>query len=107
MNHYRCNHFFIPKTQAYRVFGSAELFLQHCQVPFLMWNEHLQEVIDELVTMLHELPWEKRGRVLKLLTNKLATQPVTGPPCSLTHTNQKWLLPPADPQLTPYIPLPE
>jgi hypothetical protein len=36
MDQYRCNHFFIPKTQAYHVLGSAELFSQHCQVTFLM-----------------------------------------------------------------------
>ncbi len=107
MNHYRCNHSFIPKTWAYCVSGSAELFPQHCQVPFLMWNKHLQVVIDELVTMLHEPPPEKRGRVLKLVTNKLATWLLTGPPRSLTHTNHKWLLPSADPQLMPYIPFPE
>ncbi len=47
MDHYRCNHFFLPNTRAYQVSGSAELFPQHCQVPFLMWNEHLQEVIVE------------------------------------------------------------
>jgi hypothetical protein len=49
LDHYRCNHFFVPETCAYRISGSTELFLQHCQVPFFMWNKHLQEVIDELV----------------------------------------------------------
>jgi hypothetical protein len=46
MDHYQCNHFFVPETRAYRISGSAELFPQHCQLPFLMCNEHLQEVID-------------------------------------------------------------
>ncbi len=107
MNHYQCNHFFIPKTQAYCVSGSTELFPQHCQVPFLMWNEHLQEIIDELVTTLHELPPELSGCILKLVINNLAARPPTGPPCSLTSTNHKWLLPPAGLQLAPYVPLPE
>ncbi len=48
MDHYRCNHFFVPETRAYCISGSAELFPQHCQVPFLMWNENFQEVMDEL-----------------------------------------------------------
>ncbi len=39
LEHHRCNHYFIPNTRAYRVSGSAELFPQHCQVPFLLWNE--------------------------------------------------------------------
>ncbi len=52
MDHYRCNHYFVPKTISCRMSGKAEIFLQHCQVPFLMWNEHPQEVIDELVTTL-------------------------------------------------------
>jgi hypothetical protein len=39
MDHYQCNHYFVPKTRAYRISGLAELFPQHCQVPFLMWNE--------------------------------------------------------------------
>ncbi len=41
------HNFFIPNTRAYQVSGLAELFPQHRQVPFLMWNEHLQEVIDK------------------------------------------------------------
>ncbi len=36
LNHYQCNHFFVPKTRAYRISGSAELFSQHCQVTFFM-----------------------------------------------------------------------
>ncbi len=55
-DHYWSNHFFVPNTTAYQLSGSAELFLQKCQVPFLMCNEHLQEVIDKLVTTLHKLP---------------------------------------------------
>jgi hypothetical protein len=54
LDHYHCNHFFIPETQAYRVSGSAKLFPQHCQVPFLLWNKHLQEVTDKLITSLKE-----------------------------------------------------
>jgi hypothetical protein len=78
MYHYHCNHFFVPEAQSYHVSGSAELFLQHCQVPFLMWNKHLQEVIDKLVTTLHKLPQEKRSHVISLSrTNCPHIQPLT------------------------------
>jgi hypothetical protein len=30
IDHYRCNQYFVPKTRAYRISGSAELFPQHC-----------------------------------------------------------------------------
>jgi hypothetical protein len=73
MDHYWCNHYFVPETRAYRISGSAELFPQHCQVPFLMWNEHLQEVIDELNTALQKMPPEKRARVISLVERKLTS----------------------------------
>ncbi len=50
---------------------------------------------------------QKRGHILKLVTNKLVARPPTGPPRFLTYTNHKWLLPPADPQLAPHVPSPE
>jgi hypothetical protein len=53
LKNYLCNHYFIPETQAYWISSSSELFPQHCQVPFLMWNKHLQEVIDKLITTIH------------------------------------------------------
>ncbi len=40
LEHYQCNHYFVPNTRAYRVSCSAKLFPQHCQVPFLLWNEN-------------------------------------------------------------------
>ncbi len=30
VDHYQCNHYFVPKTRAYRISGSAKLFPQHC-----------------------------------------------------------------------------
>ncbi len=50
LDHYQCNHYFVPDTHAFRVLGLSKLFPQHCQVPFLLWNEIFQEVIDELTT---------------------------------------------------------
>ena len=73
LDHYRCNHFFVPETRAYLISGSAELFPQHCQVPFLLWNEHLQEVVDELVMPLHEMKPNKRAGVLSKIINKIDT----------------------------------
>jgi hypothetical protein len=71
-DHYQCSHFFVPNTRAYRVSGSAELFPQHCQMPYLMWNKNLQEVIDKLMTTLHELLPEKRCRIMSRVTAKLS-----------------------------------
>jgi hypothetical protein len=49
-DHYRCNIYYVPETQAYRISGSAEQFLQHCQVPNLSNNLHLKALTDELQT---------------------------------------------------------
>jgi hypothetical protein len=48
-DHYQCNHYFVPEIRAYCISGLMELFPQHCQVPFIMWNKHLQEVISKLI----------------------------------------------------------
>ncbi len=71
LNHYQCNHYFVPEMHAYHISGSAELFPQHCQVPYLMWNKHLQEVIMEFVMMLNKLPPKKWARVFTKLQQKL------------------------------------
>jgi hypothetical protein len=73
LNHYQCNHYFAPETWAYHISGSAKLFPWHCQVPYLLWNEHLQEVIMELVATLSELPTEKQACVLTKVQQKLAS----------------------------------
>ncbi len=67
LDHYQCNHYFVPDTRAYRVLGLAKLFPQHCQVPFLLWNENFQEVIDELTTTLNELPPKQRVKFLTMV----------------------------------------
>jgi hypothetical protein len=71
-----------------------------------MWNEHLQEVINELVTMLHELPLDKRIRIMSRIMNKLSAPLVGAEPRQLTYPGHEWLLPRADVQLNPYVPLP-
>jgi hypothetical protein len=105
MDHYRCNHYFVPKTRACRISDLAELFPQHCQVPFLMWNKHLQEVISKLVTTLQELPPEKQARVISLVQRKLTSADNNSDATrTLTNPNRYWMLPPGNLQQLPYIP---
>jgi hypothetical protein len=106
-NHYQCNHYFVPEMCAYRISGSTRLFPQHCQVPHLMWNKHLQEVITELVTTLNKLPPKIQAHVLTKVQQKLASGDQGKHWRILTHPTHKWLLPPRDLQCQPYIPLPE
>jgi hypothetical protein len=106
LDHYQCNHFFVPETRAYWVSGLAELFLQHCQVPYLMWNKHLQEVINELVTTLHELPPDKRICIMSRIMAKLSAPLIVAEPRQLTYPGHEWLLPRADVQLNLYVSLP-
>jgi hypothetical protein len=47
-DHYQCNNYYVPKTKAYRISGSTELFLQHCQLPALTPNQHFRALTDEL-----------------------------------------------------------
>jgi hypothetical protein len=105
MDHYRCNHYFVPETRAYRISGLAELFPQHCQVPFLMWNKHLQKVIDELNTTLQEMPPQKSARVIFLMQRKLRSANSNSKATrTLTNPNHDWMLPPGYLQRSPYIP---
>jgi len=78
MDHYRCCHYFVPETRAFRISGSAELFPQHCQVPCLTTREHLQGLTTEVVNTLNQLTPTKQQQVLTSLKAKLAThQPKT------------------------------
>jgi hypothetical protein len=49
-DHYQCNIYYIPETQAYQISGSAGLFPQHCQLPNLGNNAHLKALTKELQT---------------------------------------------------------
>ncbi len=104
LDHYPCNHYFILKTRAYQISGLAELFPQHCQVPFLLWNKHLQEVIDELATTPGEMPPSKRARVMTLVKQKLTPPSPPKDKRVLTNPNNEWIVPQGDLQCTPYIP---
>jgi hypothetical protein len=72
-----------------------------------MWNEHLQEVSEELVTMLHKLPVEKRVKVLSDIKNKLSIGVPSKDKRQLTSLNHKWNLPPIDLQRVPAVIPPE
>jgi hypothetical protein len=107
LDHYHCNHFFDPKTQAYRLSSSPKLFPQHCQVLFLIWNKHLQEVSDKLVTTLMKLPVHKRLGVLANIKNQLAIETMPTTKRTLTYPTHEWLLPPGNLQRVPIVAHPE
>jgi hypothetical protein len=102
-DHYQCNHYFVPDTRAYHVSGLAKLFSQHCQVPFLLWNENFQEVIDELTTTLNELPPKQRTKSLTMVFKRLQLGQIDEPTLTLTAPTQAWMLPREDIQLNPYV----
>jgi hypothetical protein len=69
-----------------------------------MWNKHLQEVIDELVTTIKEMDPSKQARVLTLVKKKLAASQSPDDQRTLTNPLHEWLLPPGDPQRVAQIP---
>jgi hypothetical protein len=71
-NHYRCNNYYIPKTQAYRISGSTELFPQHCQLPSMTPHQHFQPLTDELTKHTAQANSTPKGRhLLKLLGTQI------------------------------------
>ncbi len=60
VDHYQCNHYFVPETKTHRISGSAELCPQHCQVPFLSTNDHLQELTNKMVSTLGAMTAKKQ-----------------------------------------------
>jgi hypothetical protein len=104
LDHYQCNHYFVTDTHAYHVSGLAKLFPQHCQVPFLLWNESFQEVIDELKMALNELPPKQRAKFLTMVFKRLQSSQIDEPTRStLTAPTQAWMLPRENIQLKPYV----
>jgi hypothetical protein len=91
VDHYRCNHFFVPEIRAYRISGSAELFPQHCQVPILLWNENLQEVINELKTTLDEITPERRSTFIKQVIDRLELDKASTHSRTLTAPSHHWM----------------
>ncbi len=60
LDHYRCNQYFVPETQAYWISGSAELFPHHCQVPYMTAKDQLKAVTKEMITTLTKLTATKQ-----------------------------------------------
>jgi hypothetical protein len=69
----------------------TELFPQHLQVPFLLWNVELQEVTDELVTTLKELPGQKRSGVFDNIKSRLDINNAQLTKRTLTSQTHEWL----------------
>ena len=103
-DHYQCNHYFVPETRAYCISGSAELFPQHCQVPFLSTNEHMQELTNEVVSTLKTMTPKKQRKVITLVQAKLANMNVHPEgPAFLSSPCHAWMLPNDNIQQVPQI----
>jgi hypothetical protein len=67
-DHYRCDNYYIPKTQAYYISGSTELFPQHCQLPSMTPHQHFHALSDELTEHTAQANSTPKGwHLLKLL----------------------------------------
>jgi hypothetical protein len=76
-------------------------------VPFLLWNEHHQEVTDKLLTTLKELPVPKRFDVLVNIKSRLDIDNLQPTRRILTSHTHEWLLPQGDIQRVPIVTHPE
>ena len=95
-DHYRCNLFYVPKTRAYRISGSAELFPQHCQLPNLSQDEHLKALTDELQMETTVAAGTTKGKaLLKLLRTHLDALLSPPPPTEEQRVTDRQ--PPAQP----------
>ena len=84
IDHYHCNLFFIPKTWAYCISGSAELSHQHCQLPNMSSHQHLHTLTDKLAKSTTIASLTTKGwHLLKSLQSNIAK--ILNPP-SLTAT---------------------
>jgi hypothetical protein len=102
LDHYRCNQYFVPKTRAYQILGSAELFPQHCQVPYMTAKDQLKAVTEEMITTLTKLTATKQRHVLTEVGAKLADDALR--PCGpafFTSPCHAWMLPDNDHQCAP------
>jgi hypothetical protein len=81
-DHCRLYKFYCPETQAMRVNGSAQFFLQHCKLPTLNPTQHADVMADELFESLEKLKKEKRRPLLRKIATQLEAI-VTNRPSSL------------------------
>jgi hypothetical protein len=72
MDHYRCDLYCIPKIQAYQIWGSIELFTQHCQMPNMTPHQHFCALTDKLAESTAIVSATNKGRrLIKLLQSKI------------------------------------
>jgi hypothetical protein len=72
MDNYRCDHYYIPETQAYRLSGLSELFPQHCQLPSLTPHQHFRALTDELTDNTELANGTHKGRrLLRILATRI------------------------------------
>jgi hypothetical protein len=78
-DHYRCDCYYVPKTRAYRISGSTELFPQHCQLPSLTPHQHFRALTDKLTEHTAQASDTSKGRwLLQLLA--LRVKNILNPP---------------------------
>jgi hypothetical protein len=80
MDHYQCDIYYKPKTWAYRISGSAELFLQHCQLPDMTPHQHLCALTNELINGAPKAIHTPRGKSLLQLLRDKNTMILVPPP---------------------------
>jgi hypothetical protein len=92
-NHYRCDHYYIPETRAYRISGSTELFPQHCQLPNLTNMQHLRALTKEIHEETTKVAKTPKGRwLIKLLQANL--KKILSPPD--VTVEEQWVAKPPD-----------
>jgi hypothetical protein len=80
MDHYRCNHYYIPETQAYHISGLSKFFPQHCQLPALTPHQHFRALTDELTNNTKLANGTPKGRrLLRLFATRIESL-LTPPP---------------------------
>ncbi len=72
MDHYWWDVYYIPETRGYRVLGSTEPFLQHCQLPDMTPHQHLCALTNKLCEDSGQASMMPKGKhILRLLHNQL------------------------------------
>jgi hypothetical protein len=93
IDHYQCDHYYIPETRAYPISGSSELFPQHCQLPLLTPHQHLRALTNELTDNTEFASATPKGRrLLRLLATRidgLLTPPPTREQQRVTEGEQR------------------
>ena len=65
-DHCRCDNYYVPKTRAYHIYGSTELFPQHCQLPSLTPHQHFRALTNKLTKHMAQANNTTKGTVVYL-----------------------------------------